>query len=244
MPIFLIPILILIGVFVFSAGGDILKNIDISLTNLQLFPEKSAEKQAPKTASPRPSTIKQAPLKTSPLFVLNTVITKGPAEDAKISDTNIVTFEFEGTVNPQDTTGRITFETKVEGIDLNWKTTSSRQRKITLPAGPKEYTFLVRSKLSGVKDSTPAQRTFTINISPYFGKINISTTKAASKSSRSLIKLTTKLDREENINLTGWRIQGKGGSFQIPQGIENIYSVLNITPRDNIVVKRAEALLE
>ena len=243
MPIFLIPILILIGIFAFSAGGDILKNIDISLPNLQLFPEKSAEKQAPKTASPKPSTIRQAPLKTSPSFVLNTVITKGPTEDAKISDTNIVTFEFKGTVSPVDTTGRITFETKVEGVDSDWKTTSSRQRKITLPAGPKEYTFLVRSKLGSQRDSTPATRTFTINTSPYFGKINISTTKAASESSRSLIKLTTKLDRDEKITLTGWRIQGKGGSFQIPQGIENIYSVLNITPRDNIVIKRADTIL-
>ena len=245
MPFFLIPILILIGIFAVSAGGNILKNIDIPLPKLQLFAEKSTKTTTPtpQAASPRPSTISQAPSKVSATFILDTIITKGPAKDIKISETNVVTFEFEGSVNPADTAGRITFETKVEGVDLNWKTTSSRQRKITLPPGPKEYTFLVRSKLGKEVDSTPAQQSFNIAVSPYFGKIKISSVRAAGTSSSSLIKLTTTLSQEEKIIITGWKIQGKGGSFQIPQGIENISSTLSIIPRDNIVIKRSDTIL-
>ena len=242
MPIFLIPILILIGIFAFSAGGDILKNIDIPLSGFQLFSEKSAEKQAPKTASPRPSTIKQAPLKTSPLFVLNTVITKGPAENAKISDTNIITFEFEGTVSPQDTTGRITFETKFEGIDLNWKTTSSRQRKITLPAGSLEYTFLVRAKLNKEVDITPATRTFHINVSPSFGKVTIRSWRGATSSSPFTLTLSSHLTSEETLSVSNWTLKSNTGSFSIGFGAERISPVGTVFQKQ-IVLHRGDKVL-
>jgi len=213
MPIFLIPILILIGIFAFTAGGDFIKNIDLPFVDFRLFPEKSAEKAPPKAASPRPSTISQAPSGLSPPFVLNTVITKGPTEDTEISDTNVVTFEFEGFVDPADTTGRITFETKIEGVDPDWKATSSRQRKITLPTGQHEYVFLVRAKLGKEVDPTPAQQGFNIAVSPFFGKVDILSARATTQSTPSRITLKPKLGSEETIDLTSSKLQGRNGSF-------------------------------
>ena len=248
MPIFLIPILILIGIFAVSAGGDILKNINIPFPSFQTAPKERTEKPAPTPSSrpvPRPSTTKKISSTStiSAPFVLETIITKGPKEGAQINDTNVVTFEFEGSVVPQDTKGRITFETKIEGLDSDWKATSSRQRKITLPAGQNEYTFLVRAKIGKIVDTTPAQSVINLSVSPFFGKVKISTTRAASNSSNSLIKLTTSLGQEQKVTITGWKIQGKGGSFTIPIGIGRIPSALNIVPSTNIIIKRSDTIL-
>ena len=245
MAIFLIPILIIIGIFAVSAGGDVLKNIDISFPSFQSATKERTEKPAPQVVSPQPSATKRIPSTStiSAPFVLDTVITKGPGAGTQISGTNRVTFEFEGSVAPQDTTGRITFETKVEGVDSDWKSTSSRQRTITFPVGQNEYTFLVRAKIGKIVDTTPAQSSFNLAVSPFFGKVKISTTKAAGSSSNSLIKLTTSLDQEQEITITGWKIQGKGGSFTIPLGIGRISSSLNIIPNTNIVVKRSDTIL-
>lgn len=240
MPLLLIPFLILIGIFAVSAGGDILNDVKIPIPSIQLFPEKGDKKAAPRPAAPTPRPSIVPPSVISAPFVLDTTITKSPNT---VNDTNVVTFEFEGSVSPSDTKGRITFETKVEGIDSDWKSTSSRQRKVTLPPGQEGYVFLVRAKLGKVVDATPAQSAFSLAVSPFFGKVNISTTRAATTSKNSLIKLATRLDQDEEINITGWRIQGKGGSFTIPIGIESIRSSFNITPRDNIVIKRSDTIL-
>ncbi|MCH7828310.1 hypothetical protein IH982_00360 [Patescibacteria group bacterium] len=242
MPIFLIPILILIGIFAFSAGGDILKNIDIPLPSLQLFSQKSVEKVTPKAATPRPSTIRQAPLKTSLPFVLNTVITKGPTEDTKISDTNVVTFEFEGSVNPTDTAGRITFETKIEGVDPDWKATSSRQRKITLPGGPAEYTFLVRAKLKNEVDTTPATRAFRVNVSPSFGKITIGSFRRATSSSPFMFTLSSHLKSGETLSISNWTLKSNTGSFSIGFGAERI-SPVGTAFQKRIVLNRGDKVL-
>jgi hypothetical protein len=238
MPLFLIPFLIIIGIFAFGARDAIFSAIKLAVPNLGLSTERSVQ-QPPA----RQSTLQQAPSQTLSPFSLETVITQGPAENMKINDGNEVTFEFEGFVSPKDTTGSITFETKVEGVDSDWRTTSSRQRTITLSPGPKQYTFLVRSKLNDQADPTPAARTFFINTSPYFGKVKISSVKPADKSSSSLITLTTQLTQEENLTITGWRIQGQGGSFIVPRGIENISSILYIAPNTNIVAKRSDTIL-
>ncbi|MDA1337544.1 MAG: hypothetical protein O3C23_02150 [bacterium] len=247
MPIFLIPILILIGIFAVSAGGDIFKGIDIPIPSLQLFPTKSALQEKKKTASPSPlpSAVKKTPTPSviSAPFVLDTIITQAPEHNAQISDTNVITFEFEGSVHPSDTKGTITFETKIDGIDSDWKATSSRQRKVTLPAGQEGYVFSVRAKLGTVVDVTPAKSAFSLALSPFFGKVKISSVQAATSSKNSLIKLTTSLDTDEKATITGWKIQGQAGSFVIPLGIENIRSTLNIIPNDNIVIKKSDTIL-
>ena len=244
MPIFLIPILIIIGIFVVSAGGDILKNIDIPFSGFQFAPKERTEKPAPTIVSPQPSATKRVPSTStiSASFLLDTIITKGPTKDTEITDTNIVTFEFEGSVTPKHTTGRITFETKINGIDSDWKTTSSKQRTMTLPTQQSEYIFLVRAKLDNIVDTTPAQSTFKLAVSPFFGKVDISSARASSTSRSSLITLKPKIDTGETLDITGWKIQGRNGSFTVPLGIERFEPGLRDTPINRIVLTKADTV--
>jgi len=172
---------------------------------------------------------------------VNTYIVSGPEEGKIIDETNRVTFEFKAAVLPEETEGRITFETKVEGLDTDWQETSYNQRTIDLPAGPKEYAFWVRAKINNVIDQTPAGRTFKVNTSPYFGKVKISSARSQASSYPSLITLSTSLG-EEKINITGWRIRGKKGSFTIPGGIVKYNPYYNPVPDESIFVKRGDRI--
>ena len=172
---------------------------------------RSAE-PAPKPAS--------KPLESKPTISVNTYIVSGPKEGEIIDETNKVTFEFNAIVSPEETQDGVTFETKVEGLDDDWKETSSNQRTVNLPSGPKEYTFLVRAKIKDAIDPTPAGRTFKINTSPYFGKVEISSIDSQTSSRPSSIKLSTQLNEEEKINITGWQLRGNKGVAIITQGIE------------------------
>ena len=182
------------------------------------------------------------PSEPKPTISINTYITSGPEEGEVLEETNKVTFEFKAGVLPEETGGRIIFETKVEGFDENWKETSSNQRTINFPSGPKEYTFLVRAKIKDVIDKTPTERTFKINTSPYFEKIKISSVNSQTSSRSSLITLNTYLEKEEEINITGWQIRGKRGSFTIPQGIEKYNPYYNPVPDENIFIKRSDRI--
>ena len=170
---------------------------------------------------------------------INTYITSGPAEGEVINDTNQVVFEFRGELLSKETGEKITFETKVEGLDKDWQKTSYQKRTINFPSGPKEYTFLVRAKTQDLIDSTPAQRTFKINTSPYFGKIKISDIKI---NAPALITLKTYLDKGEKINITGWKIKAKRGGFVIPAGIEKYDPYYNPPPTENILVKKDDKI--
>jgi hypothetical protein len=172
---------------------------------------------------------------------VETFIVSGPKEGEIINETNKVTFEFKAVIYPKETQGKAIFETKIEGIDQDWQKTSSQTRTITLPTGPKEYTFLVRAKIDEVTDPTPATRTFKINVSPHFQKITISNIQIQSSSRPSLITLSSHLNRGEEINITGWQISGKKGSFFIPKGIEK-YSPYNSEPIDDIIVKPGDTI--
>jgi len=182
------------------------------------------------------------PPETKPVISINTYITSGPEEGEVIEETNKVTFEFKAKVSPEETEGRIIFETKVEGFDEDWKETSSNQRVINLPSGPKEYTFFVRAKIKDVIDSTPTKRTFKINTSPYFDKVKISSVSSQTSSRPSSITLRTYLKNEEEINITGWQIRGKTGSFIIPGGIEKYTPYYNPVPDESIFVKRDDRI--
>lgn len=81
------------------------------------------------------------PAEVKPAISVNTYITTGSEEGEVIEETNRVVFEFKAKISPEETEGRIIFETKVEGFDEDWKDTSSSQRIINLSSGPKEYTF-------------------------------------------------------------------------------------------------------
>ncbi len=233
---FLIPIFIVIFITIFSSGGgNILKGVGDSLSYIRpyFFITKPADEKEQKPA-PSPSAFQKPPTPAPPSFILDTVIGAGPKEKESIADTK-VTFEFSGSTNPLNTQGSILFESKLQGIDADWVTTQNI-RTFNLPAGPKEYTLLARSKLNAVVDQTPASRTFSINVSPYFEKVLISSTNTAVPS---LITLRANLKQGEEISITGWKIQGKAGSFQVPLGIERINPFSSLDAGDPIKVQTA-----
>jgi hypothetical protein len=189
-----------------------------------------------KSAEPTPN-----PSETEPTVPINTYITAGPKKGEVIDETNEVTFEFDAKLTPADTEGRITFETKVEGFDEDWKKTYYKKRTIELPAGPQEYTFLVRAKINDLTDPTPAKRTFKINTSPYFEKIKIYSVKTETSTRSSLITLTSKL-KEGEIDITDWQIKGEKGSFDFAPAIEKYNPISNPNPDDNILVRPGDEI--
>jgi hypothetical protein len=165
---------------------------------------------------------------STPGFLLNTFITSGPEEGEVIYKTNKVVFKFSGitTLAPQN---EISYETKVIGLDSGWQSNSSGERVVGFPVSNKEYTFLVRAKVNGYYDSTPAQRTFRIKVSDNYGKIKIS-----SISLKSII-LSVNLGKGENLNISGWKIVGRRGEFVIPQAVKT-YPWTSAAAEDTLVV--------
>ncbi len=70
-----------------------------------------------------------------PSIFINTYITAGPSEGEIIEGTDRITFEFEAKIFPEETKERIYFETKIEGIDDDWKKTYSQERIVKFPPG-------------------------------------------------------------------------------------------------------------
>ncbi len=170
---------------------------------------------------------------------ITTKIVSGPKHNEVIDETNEITFEFDLKIPDPDE--RTRFQTKVLGFDSDWKSTYSKKRTITLPPGPKEYTFLVQEK-EKAETTSPAQRIFKLNISPYFDKVEIRKIEPETETSSSLITLNTDLEKGEEINITGWQIKGKGGSFTIPQGIEKYNPYYNPVPTESIFIKRGDKI--
>ena len=73
------------------------------------------------------------------------------------------------------------------------------------------------------------------DVSPYFGKVEISRIQAQSYYNPSLIGLSFWLREGDKINVTGWKIKARQGEIIIPQAIEKYQSYL--TPRDIIIEK-------
>ncbi len=241
--VFIILAVILGGYFYFGQTPEQeekLLKAEIQETLPQAQGSVAAAKPAVKPVV-KPAEVK--PTEVKPTISVNTYITSGPEEGEVIEETNRVVFEFKAKVSPEETEGRIIFETKVEGFDEDWKETSSKQRTINLPSGPKEYTFLVRAKIKNITfDPTPARRNFKINTSPYFDKVKISSTRSQTSSRPSLITLSTYLKNEEEINITGWKIKGKRGSFVVPGGIEKYNPYYNPVPSESIFIERGDII--
>ena len=244
----LLPLIIIFIAVGFFFSGDIRENLDDFALNLRPFNVESSsrEEQAPTTQnnySPSilpPSTLQQGTPPTSssaPSFILDTAITGGPSEGEVFSTTDVITFQFSGSTVPYNTEGNITFETYIDGIDIDWVPTSSSSRQITIPAGSRNYTFLVRSKLRGAIDFTPVARNFSINVSPYFDKIRITGMSPSAEDpdgSRFSLSLRPTLSQEEQVNITGWKLESRWtGGFTIPKAISKFHparSTQNINP--------------
>ncbi|MDZ4231822.1 MAG: hypothetical protein U1C72_01060 [Candidatus Pacearchaeota archaeon] len=225
---FLLIIALVVAVIVgLNVGG-------ISLPSLSLPTSQSTTTPTSQSSSPAPSEVHQAPAP----FSLNTTITEGPNEGTVISEDK-VSFTFTGSTVPEQS-GSLRFETKVEGLEDDWKETSSTSRTVTIPGGPGEYTFLVRSKLQGYVDQTPAARTFHTNLSPYYGKVKLSSLSV--KSQPFSLRLTTSLSSGETLDITGWTLTSKGGSFPIGQGIERLHPTQNMTLR-NIILRPSNQVI-
>lgn len=78
------------------------------------------------------------------------------------------------------------------------------------------------------------------DISPYQGKVSLSSVKT--KSSPFSMTLRTRISAGESIDITGWAISGNAGGFKIQQGVEKYHSVSN-TFLSNIVLKQSDKVL-
>jgi len=164
-------------------------------------------------------------------------ITSGPYDGEIISETNEVTFEFD---LKETSNQSVAFETKIDGFDNNWISTSSKQRTITLPAGPKEYTFLVRQQ--NKDNQLPAQRKFKINVSLYFKKFDIAGLSTQYQNQPSLITINTNLNTGEQINITGWSLENVRDKIILSKGIEKYNPSSNYTPKDNIIIRQGDSI--
>lgn len=244
--IIIILFIIVFGWLAFSSGQTHLKDLAyFNLASVSQAEKAAAGEKETETAfvpDKSGSTLSQG--KTiEPSIKIETIIINGPQKNEIIEGTDKIVFEFEGVLAAENSQEKIFFETKVLGLDKDWQKTYSQKRTVKFPAGPKEYTFMVRARTKNLVDTTPAQITFRINNSLYFGKIKISSVKKATSSKPSLITLSTYLATGEEINLTGWQIKGKTGIFFIPQGIEKYvpysgyYQSLN-----DIIIKKGDKI--
>ncbi len=215
---------------VYSYLGFIKKPEDVSKPQ-ETVSELNLEKETPTKTGENGLKLEQQ----KPAVLVDTQITSGPEDGEAINKTNRVTFEFKGTVYPLNTKGVIYFETKVVGLDKDWKSTNTKTITIDFPPGAKEYTFLVRARINNFLDSTPASRTFTVNLSLYSGKVKISSI------SQSQITLASYLSEGEKINMSNWKVKGTNGEIIVPQGVE-LYLPANPSSKENIFIKQYDAV--
>jgi len=173
---------------------------------------------------------------------IDTFVSFGPRPNEVISNTNQLTFEFGAKVSPENTQGQITYETRVVGLETNWQQTSATERTIDFPGGAKQYTFQVRAKINNTVDSTPAELTFTLNLSPYLEKVKISAVRPPGFLTSSLITLNTYLSQNETIDITGWKMVAGKGYFTVPQGIETYNPLSTTLPLKDIIIKQNDII--
>lgn len=74
----------------------------------------------------------------------------------------------------------------------------------------------------------------TPTVSPYIDKVKINRVQTANQYRPSLVTLSVKPYKGEPINITGWTIKTRKGTFIIPKGIEKYQKNM---PLDNIIIK-------
>ena len=82
-----------------------------------------------------------------------------------------------------------------------------------------------------VKTPTSAATTTKTQVSPYSGKVKISS------ASHSEIDLSAQVKEGETVNVTNWKLKGSSGEFIIPQGLE-LFIPGAYLPSQNIVIKQ------
>jgi hypothetical protein len=80
------------------------------------------------------------------------------------------------------------------------------------------------------------------DVSPYSGKVKISSIRTQTLSTPSLITLTTNLQQNEKIDITGWKFETKTGNFSIPKGMEQINPSSPGLVLKNIIIKSGDII--
>ena len=156
---------------------------------------------------------------TEPNRYPETTITNGP-EQGETVESETVEFRYSGT-NPLGDINDLDFETYLLGHDDNWDNQRSDYTQDynveDLTGG--SYTFCVRAKNEqGYYDPTPASRSFQVGVSPYYQKVKIR--KISVKQANFMDDyIILRNYQDETINLTGWTVQTKLASFDIPKAI-------------------------
>ena len=152
-------------------------------------------------------------------FLVETKIISGPEEGEVLKETNIVTFEFEGKIISQKEIKKpIAFETKLEPQEKEWKTTYFSWRTLKLDPKIKEFRFLVRAKVGDKVDLTPEERTFFLDVSPYFGKIKIE--RVLKGETPVIVLKPADLEENEKIKISGFKIKGKKFQKEIKNAVK------------------------
>jgi len=247
--IYIILIIVFVATFIYFASPDTDKR---SLLPASVVPVPDSEDSAQSADSqvepdvilqePVTKQVRAAPSTPSPTLI-DTLITDGPKEDQIIEDTNKVTFEFEAQIYSSEISQYVYFETRMPGFDDRWISTAYQTHTVTLEPGTNEYTFEVRAKSGQYVDPTPAKRTFKISVSPYFEKVIISQVKPETSAQPSLITLNSQLSPNEQINITGWSLEGWDGKVTIPQGVEQYFHFYKSNVNEDIVLQWGERVL-
>ena len=235
-------ILFIVVAIVISVAG-IFMNPDRDLFS---FPEQSSQEEqitpgtgsqtGGQTGGSKTSGSGQTTATVDPNFPINSYIKYGPIKEDILTDTTTYVFEFDAMVSNTVNKNDVYFETKITGIDSSWVRAYGKEREVKFPSGVKEYLFQVRARTNSLTESTPAERTIKISVSPYFGKIDITDVDPPDVyANPSLITITTNLGSSEQINITGWQVKGKLSAYTIPKGIEKYVTGSQTT--QNIILK-------
>jgi hypothetical protein len=170
---------------------------------------------------------------------METAIVSGPAQNGITEDTR-VEFKLDGwQILPFEKTTR--FEVWLIGFDTAWKESSS-QVTYNLPPGKKAYSFLARAKNKNNEvDLSAAVRNFTLQVSPYYGKLKISNVSYGGYNNKSQYeKLSiSNQNADGQVDITGWRIVANRSNlaFVIPTGA-NILDPRSISAYDRISLRK------
>ncbi len=79
--------------------------------------------------------------------------------------------------------------------------------------------------------------------SPYIGKIKISGVSINSSNEIGKITLSTRLEKKETINITGWKLEGEGGTYIVPLGTKE-YSFTPSQEKEtkDIVIEKGDGI--
>lgn len=204
------------------------------------------KKRIRRALSPRPFVLSPAAseIKNNIFYSpLETVVVSGPAANSRVENTR-VEFVLDGwQLVPHKKTDR--FQVWLIGFDATWEDSGSRV-VYDLPPGIRIYTLLARAKNgAGEYDTTPAVRTFGLNTSPYFGKVDITGVSYRGDFKRSHYEKISIQNSflDAPVNVSGWKIATKrfNFSFEMPRAA-SVFNPRDLSANDPIVLGQGNSV--